>query len=596
MEWNGVRFRVWAPDVERAVVAYDNKDDPDSTAKPLEYRDGLWQGFVDFNEGIKAGSRYKFVFRKNGQWFERIDPAARNTEHSAIFDRENHGYVEYTGHPWPPFRTPSFENLIIYQLHIGSFAGFNDDFAGQVVDQTATFKMIASKLGYIRDLGFNAIQLLPVQEYRMNRSWGYDPSFFFAIESAYGTPEDLRNLVAEAHRHELAVLFDVVYNHATRDEPNNSIQGWPTYGNARGEYLDPNFDSGFGWGPGPAFYKERVREFFIENARMYFEDYQADGLRLDHTRTIEANSGLGNNGWRFLQELAWKLKQNHADKYLVAEHLPDHDSIVRDAGLNATWFSQAHHEFQRAAQGDGTLRRLKSFLGKDFGFGRNYPNQWNLVKYLLGSHDECGDADGGKSIDDSDDSKRHRYFVEFFGGRNNWYARAKARLGWALNIAIPGTPLLFMGLECHHWGYWDEDDGRRFNWAIAGDPIAMEMRKLVTAANWVRWQNPALRSETFDITHEDYTNTVLAFKRYSPGANNCVLTIVNMGETNFTDFSYGVYTGGQGGRWTQILCTQDRDFGGWDGAGNAFHEPWTQADGKVYINLPKWSVIMLRLQ
>jgi 1,4-alpha-glucan branching enzyme len=107
MEWNGVRFRVWAPDVERAVVAYENKYDPDSTAKPLEYRDGLWQGFVDFNEGIKAGSRYKFVFRKNGEWFWRIDPVARNTEHSGVFARENHGYVEYTGHPWPPFRTPS---------------------------------------------------------------------------------------------------------------------------------------------------------------------------------------------------------------------------------------------------------------------------------------------------------------------------------------------------------------------------------------------------------------------------------------------------------------------------------------------------------
>ena len=153
-----------------------------------------------------------------------------------------------------------------------------------------------------------------------------------------------------------------------------------------------------------------------------------------------------------------------------------------------------------------------------------------------------------------------------------------------------------MGSECHHWGYWDEDDDRRFNWAIAGDALGMEMRRLVTAANWVRWQNPALRSETFDITHEDSTNTVLAFKRYLPEGDNCVLTVVNMGDTNFTDSSYGVSTGGQSGRWTQILCTQDRAFGGWDGAGNAYREPWTQADGNVYINLPKWSVIMLRLQ
>lgn len=163
--------------------------------------------------------------------------------------------------------------------------------------------------------------------------------------------------------------------------------------------------------------------------------------------------------------------------------------------------------------------------------------------------------------------------------------------------------MMFMGSECHMgsptvaWGYWhdghDDNGDHRFDWAIAGDPIGMEMRRLVTAANHVRWSNPALRSDTLIISHEDYDNQVLAFKWWGDG--NVVLTVINLSEKNFGNHSYGVWTDNQSGRWSQILCTQDASFGGWDGAGNAFYEPETQSDGRVYINLPKWSVVMLRL-
>ena len=94
------------------------------------------------------------------------------------------------------------------------------------------------------------------------------------------------------------------------------------------------------------------------------------------------------------------------------------------------------------------------------------------------------------------------------------------------------------------------------------------------------------------LPHEDPDNQVLAFVRKA--GDSVVLTIVNLGEQNFADHSYGVRTGGHDGQWTQILCTQDAAFGGWDGAGNAFYDPFTQGDGNVYINLPKWSVVMMR--
>jgi 1,4-alpha-glucan branching enzyme len=73
---------------------------------------------------------------------------------------------------------------------------------------------------------------------------------------------------------------------------------------------------------------------------------------------------------------------------------------------------------------------------------------------------------------------------------------------------------------------------------------------------------------------------------------NVVLVVVNLSEQNFGNHSYGVDTGGRHGQWTQVLCTQDATFGGWDGAGNAYYEPWTQDDGKLYVNLPKWSVVI----
>ena len=223
--------------------------------------------------------------------------------------------------------------------------------------------------------------------------------------------------------------------------------------------------------------------------------------------------------------------------------------------------------------------------------------------YTLGSHDDVGDLQEGNAENGLHDwDRRHRYLVDQLGGRSDATARAKCRLAWALNVTMPGTPMLFMGSECLQaapsvgWGYWhdgaDRDGDHRFDWTIAGDALGMQMRRLVAAANAVRWDNPALRADSLHITHEDRDNGVLAFAREAGG--DTVLVVVNLGDRTFRDHGYGVRTGGRGGRWTQVLCTQDAAFGGWDGAGNAFHEPWAQADGQVYLNVPAWSAVVMR--
>ena len=589
----GCHFRVWAPHADQARVLLQtgdewlHEDEPVASASLMRSDDGYWTGFV---ADVKAGWLYRYEFEHNGHKFQRLDAAARDVIHSQLTRHDpttENASIVVTNQPydWAPFDTPRFNNFLIYQLHCGTFAGRNDHFNKEI----ARFPDLESKLSYIRELGFSAIKLLPVQEFAMSRSWGYNPAAYFAPESAYGHPRELKHFVNAAHRNGLAVIFDVVYNHAG---PGDNVL-WEYDGYVGGEHEGGVYFEGAqwtDWGRGPAWHKAEVRDYFLQNACMYFDDYNADGLRFDVTTQINGNH---------LREVLWQLRTKYPDKYFIAEHLPADPWITTFGNFDATWLAKSHHETQRALNGDNPVGKIRSILGWD-----GFNNAWNLVKYTMGSHDDVGDDKNGNAKDGLTNwDARHRYFIDQFGGRNSWTARAKCRLAWALNVAMPGTPMIFMGSECHMgaptvgWGYWhdshDNNGDHRFDWAIAGDPIGIEMRRLVSAANHCRWANPALRSDTLIITHEDTNNQVIAFKRWAEG--NLVLTVVNLGHTNFRNHVYGVSTGNQFGQWTQILCTQDKAFGGWDGAGNAFHEPGTQSDGRIYINLPKLSVVMFRL-
>ncbi|MEV4534543.1 alpha-amylase family glycosyl hydrolase [Asanoa sp. NPDC049518] len=584
----GAFFRVWAPHASQVQVVVQTAERWDSgrsgTVGAMTRTSGYWSVTLP---RVRPGDLYRFrITTAGGEVLDRLDPAARDVLSSELTrddpDSHNASIVSTADDfDWAPFEPPRFENFVIYQLHVGTFAGRGDDRA----KEWATFADVERKFGYARDLGFTAVQPLPVQEYAMDRSWGYNPASFFAPESSYGSPADLRRFVDAAHRTGLAVIFDVVHNHFGHSD--NVLWDYDGYRENGGIYVEGGRQTP--WGPGPAWWKEEVQDFFYRNARMYLEEYHADGLRFDATTQIDG---------QHLRRVVERLRAEFPDRYLIAEHLPDHPWIVKEGGFDATWCADAHHEAQRALAGQDPVRRIKGILGWD-----GYDHAWNLVKYLLGSHDDIGDQQEGNAEDGLTDwDRRHRYLIDQLGGRDDWTARAKCRVAWALNATMPGTPMLFMGSECLQaaphvaWGYWhDGHDGHgdhRFDWSIAGDALGVQLRRLVGAANRVRFANPALRADSLDITHEDHDNQVLAFVRQS--GDNVVLVVVNLGDESFGDHGYGVRTGDRGGRWTQVLCTQDADFGGWDGAGNAFHDAWTQPDGRVYVNVPKWSVVALR--
>jgi 1,4-alpha-glucan branching enzyme len=229
---------------------------------------------------------------------------------------------------------------------------------------------------------------------------------------------------------------------------------------------------------------------------------------------------------------------------------------------------------------------------------------------LLGSHDQIFNQwkfdnthrTWGWDKPGAPDLRENRYFVELIGGpvtgRQNWYALAQARMGWALNIAIPSTPMLFMGTEAQHYGYWnpalDPFGDHRFDWAIAGDPTGSAMRNLVADANNVRWNNPALRSDSDpSVPHLDPNNNVLGFLRWD-NSGNVILTVVNLSDNQWDQPNYGVNIGGAGQSWEEIFNSQSPQYGGWNDSGNYLANLVVQSDGRFYIRLPKWSVLIFR--
>ena len=586
---NGCFFRVWAWHADNVQVLVQpgrawKIDEPSMELDLTRDDEGSWSGTM---LGAKPNNKYRYRITNGSDVFERLDPSARDVINSSLTLSDPASgnasvILDDLASDLVPFEPPRFKDYLIYELHIGTFAGRNDD----VEKDWSMFSDIERKLGYIKELGFNCIGLLPIHEFAWDRSWGYNPASFFAPESSYGSPSDFKQLVDSAHSHGLAVILDVVYNHAGPGD--NVLYEFDGFTHEGGIYFEggPITD----WGRGPAWWKREVKDFFYQNARQWLADYRVDGLRFDVTTQINGND---------LSVVMGQLRTEFPNRYFIAEHLPDSPWIVKNVRFCATWDADSHHECQRALVGQRPLDKVKSFLGWD-----GYDEAWNLVKYTLGSHDDIGDDHSGNAENGlADWDKRHRYMIDQLGGRENSFARAKCRLAWALNVAMPGTPMMFMGSECHMasphvaWGYWhdgsDEHGDHRFDWSIAGDEIGIEMRRLVARANEVRWENQALRANSLEIVHEDYEHQILAFIRTHN--DNTVLTVVNLSDHDFGFHGYGVSTDGRFGQWTQILCTQDAAYGGWDGAGNAFHEPFTEADGKIYINLPKWSVVMMRL-
>lgn len=532
----GVTFRVWAPNA-KSVSVIGSFNNWNGSRNPLkkEADTGLWSADV---ARARPGDEYLYLI--NGG-LERRDPRARQ-----VSADEKKGVVyDTSAFDWgdtAKFQSPArMKDLVIYQLHPGTF------YDPKPRDgDPATLRNAIAKLDYLKDMGINAILLMPVNEFPGNHSWGYNPSDQFAVENAYGGPDALKEFVKAAHQRRIAVHLDIVHNHYG---PGN-LPLWQFDGSSKGPdtggiYFYEDGRGSTPWGPRPNFGKPEVRQFIADQVRMWFDEYKIDGLRWDSTVNIRATDNgaqINKDGERLLYRISRMIRQEYPGKISVAE-----DS-VGDPRFDSSWEYAFHHGDgggvvpQLVEQAD-SARRVSDIAGRiksDLGFRR--------VIYTE-NHDETGQLnDKHRLIADADPADPHGLM-----------ARRKHALAAVITLTSPGVPLVFMGQDLLE----DRDfhDSNPLNWRRGEDAFhAFQLYKDLVHLR----RNLDKRSEALTGTHTrmvrvDEERKLIAYRRHLPGRpKDDIYVVINLSGEPVKDFPL-IFP--QAGEWHILLNTDDPKYG-----------------------------------
>lgn len=417
----GVHFRVWSPGKRRVAVVVDG------TESALERdADGYWAGLVP---DARIGSRYRFRLDDGDPL---PDPASRWQPDGPHGDSV---VVDPGAYAWgdASWRGPEHRGMVLYELHVGTFT------------PEGTWRAAMAKLPLLADVGVSCIEMMPVAEFPGRFGWGYDGVDLFAPTRLYGTPDDLRAFVDEAHRLGMGVILDVVYNHVGPDG------NWlPSYAK---EYFSERHHTD--WGDSLNFDGERaepVREFVTCNARYWVDEFHFDGLRLDATQNIYDDTRP-----HIMAKIADAVRDAaHGRRtYVVGENEPQETSLLREAAdegcaLDALWNDDWHHSANVALRGrdeayytDYRGRPQEFVSAAKYGF--LYQGQW----YRWQSKRRGTSTRGIVSSRLVNFLENHDQIANSGLGWRVQYCTSPSRLRamTALLLLGPQTPMLFMGQE-----------------------------------------------------------------------------------------------------------------------------------------------------
>jgi 1,4-alpha-glucan branching enzyme len=250
----GVAFRVWAPNAQRVSVIGSFNDWQAGVDECISEGNDYW--YIDV-ANANPGDEYQFHLINGEQQLQRIDPYARIVTNSA-----GNGVIpplDFFAPPPVQFEMPPWNELVIYELHIGTF--------NTKGEHVGTFDTAIERLPHLKALGINAVEVMPIAEFAGDYSWGYNPAHPYAVESAYGGPEALKRFVAAAHEMGISVIVDVVYNHfGPSDISLWQFDGWQE-NNKGGIYFYNDWRSATPWGDTrPDYGRGEVRKYIFDNA------------------------------------------------------------------------------------------------------------------------------------------------------------------------------------------------------------------------------------------------------------------------------------------------------------------------------------------
>ena len=627
----GATFRVWAPGARSVHVVVGGIDgySPSPDDALVRHADGqCWTGFVP---GVTDGTKYRFWVVGEGGEGPKRDPWARELEFGDFHDTDC--VVRAPGSfPWHDagFVPPRFDDLIVYQFHVGVFSATDDTGHDRRPGRVAKFLDALERIGYLADLGVNAVQPLPFVEFRTPWSQGYNGTDIFSPEMDYcispdelpsyldrvnallaakgcpplteahltGQANQLKAFVDICHIYGVAVLADVVYNHAGGALDDQSLDFFDRPANpddASSIYFSTGREAG---GKVFDFAKPEVRQFLIGNARMLFDDYHVDGFRFDQVTVIDQNGG-----WYFCQELTDTLHHHDPSAVLIAEYwgeqrwkavTPTHDNggMGFDIGYADGLRDSVRAVLAQAAAGANApidMGRLRAGLHRP----HNVADAWRAYN-CIENHDLLLDLDGD-----------HRYpriaQVAHWDHTRSWFARSRARVATGLLATAPGVPMLFMGQELLADRWWSDDPGRAdllVRWDdLQDDRQVKDFHRFTRDLLWLRRSHPALRSDPVNAYHVDHLNRVLAFHRWIPGTGRDIVVVLSLREETFADRGYAIGFPGPG-RWLEVFNSDVYDnfpnpaaqgnTGGLDADGPPMHGMGQSAD----ITVPANSIIV----
>jgi 1,4-alpha-glucan branching enzyme len=568
---DGATFRLWAPNALAVHILGDFNDRVPS-ADNLLTRDaqGHWRGFV---AGARDRQRYMFHVVGRGGAGPKRDPFARELDTpfpGACILRQSNFPWHVTG-----YAPPRFHDLVIYQLHVGTF------FTPHLPRKGGTFLDVARKVPYLADLGVTAIQLLPIQEFQTRFSLGYNGTDYFSPEMDFAVAQEdlapylsaindvlrarslapftadalrgemnqLKALIDLSHVHGLAVILDVVYNHAGGgfdDESLYFLDRQPTAGGNRDSLYFT--DRGHAGGLVFDFGKPEVRDFLIANATFFLSEYRVDGLRYDQVSVIDHDGAP--HGWRFCQDFTSTVKFHAPDRLHKAEYWPVNPAIVAPvpsgAGFDTTLTDGLRLAIRDVVASANVAddRPLNMTRLADALWPGGLSPSWRFVQGPE-NHDIVY-VDREPRIARLGDPEHPR----------SWYARSRARVATGISLTAPGIPMLFMGQEFLEDKPWSDDfefhQNLLLHWAgvDAGDPQMVDHLRFTRELLHVRHTHSALRGEGFRVIHVHDGNRVLAFHRWVEGRGDDVMVVVHLGTATRGDYRIGFPRGGD---WREVF-------------------------------------------
>ncbi len=574
----GIQFGVWAPNADRISVVGDFNG-WDGRVHPMRSRggSGIWELFLP---GVEVGSFYRFEIRsRSGDVLIKNDPYGNQfqmrPENAGVITAETRH--EWNDSQWMEQRTNAnwqHEPISIYEVHLGSW---QRDGEGNFLN----YRELAHRLGgYISELGFTHIELLPITEHPFDGSWGYQTTGYFAPTSRFGTPDDFRFFVDHLHQLGIGVILDWVPAHFPKDD--HALSQFD--GTALYEHEDPRRGEHRDWGTLIFNYgRAEVQNFLLASAVYWLEEFHLDGLRVDAVASMlyldysrEADDWIPNEyGGRenleavdFLRHLNEVTHEQFPGTLMMAEESTAWPQVSRPTWLGGLGFSMKWNM--------GWMHDTLSYMEKDpihrhyhhdqLTFGLLYAFTENFV--LPFSHDEVVHGKGS--------------LLDKMAG-DDWQRFASLRLLYSLMLTYPGKKLLFMGNEFAQGREWNEN--AELDWYLMERPQHGGMRALVSELNRIYKEIPALYEVEFTdngfewIDCHDASQSILSYQRKARDGS-FVVVILNFTPIPRENYRIGVPAEGS---YREVFNSDSSYYGG----SNLGNSGLVQSEPQTWMGLPK---------